>query len=83
MTIYKSAAGKKKILELYDKQLERLGTGYGGRKRLSVSRKKSAAHRRANHSECHYLFTGGQRAYEQSDGRGETNDYGVFKTRLR
>lgn len=28
MTIYKSAAGKKKILELYDKQLERLGTAY-------------------------------------------------------
>lgn len=28
MTIYKSAVGKKKILELYDKQLERLGTAY-------------------------------------------------------
>lgn len=28
MTIYKSAAGKEKILKLYDKQLERLGVAY-------------------------------------------------------
>ncbi len=51
--------------------------------KVKVGMPGNAAHCRANHSKCHYLFTGGKRAYEQSDGRGETNDYRVFKTRMR